>query len=74
MTFRSSDPVNVPLPYRDLLMPQSFLIRLLRMAGRAGKDMLETFDTDDEVSLLAASNACSTEEPTVLELSVTSLP
>ena len=44
------------------------LIRVLRMAGRAGEDMLETFDTDDEVSLLAASNAGSTEEQTVHDL------
>ena len=35
------------------------------MACRAGEDMLETFDTDDEVSLLDASNAGSTEEQTV---------
>lgn len=32
------------------------------MAGRAGGDMLETFNSDDEVSLLAASNAGSTED------------
>lgn len=25
------------------------------MAGRSGEDVLETFDSDDEVSLLAAS-------------------
>ena len=38
------------------------------MAVRAGKDMLETFDSDDGVSLLAASNAGSTEEQTAHEL------
>ena len=38
------------------------------MAGREGEDMLETFDSDDEVSLLAASNAGSTEEQTAHEL------
>ena len=54
VTFRSSDLVNAPVPDRDLLMLQCFLIRVLRMAGRAVEDMLETFGTDDEVSLLAA--------------------
>lgn len=49
-------------------MLQGFLIRVLRMACRAGEDMLETFDTDDEVSLLDASNAASTEKLTVHEL------
>lgn len=34
------------------------------MAGRAGEDMLETLDTDDEVSLLTASNSGSIEEQT----------
>ena len=38
------------------------------MAGRVGGDTLETFDSDDEVSLLAASNAGSTEEQTAHEL------
>ena len=38
------------------------------MAGRSGEDMLETFDSDDEVSLLAASNAGSTEQQTAHEL------
>lgn len=62
VTFTTNDPINAPIPHRDLLMLQCFLIRVLRMAGRAGEDMLETFDTDDEVSLLAASRAGSTEE------------
>ncbi len=34
-------------------MLQSFPIRVLRMAGRAGEDMLETFDTNNEVSSVA---------------------
>ena len=68
VTFRSSDPVNTPLPHRDLLMLQCFLIHVLRMAGRAGEDMLETFDTDDEISLLTTSNAGSAEEQTAHEL------
>ena len=37
------------------------------MAGRAGEDMLEKFDSDDEVSLLATSNAGSREEQPVHE-------
>lgn len=37
-------------------MLQCVLIRVLRMAGRAGEDMLESFDTDDEVSLFAAKH------------------
>ena len=68
VTFRSSDLVNASLPHRDLLMLQCFLIRVLRMAGRAGEDMLETFDTDDEVSLLATSSVGSSEEQAVPEL------
>ena len=68
VTFTTNDPINAPIPHRDLLMLQCFLIRVLRMAGRAGEDMLETFDTDDEVSLLAASNAGSTEVQTAHDL------
>lgn len=47
--FRTTDPQNAPLPNKDLLMLQSFLIRVLRLAGRAGEDMLETFDSDEEI-------------------------
>ena len=68
VTFTTNDPINAPIPHRDLLMLQCFLIRVLRMAGRAGEDMLETFDTDDEVSLRAASNAGSTDEQTAHDL------
>ena len=68
VTFTTNDPINAPVPHRDLLMLQCFLIRVLRMAGRAGEDMLETFDSDDEVSSLAASNPVSTEEQTAHEL------
>lgn len=60
--------VTLTNPHRDLLMLHCFLIRVLRMAGRAGGDIPETFDSDDEVSLLAASNAGSTEEQTAHEL------
>lgn len=37
------------------------------MAGRSGEDMLETFDSDDEVSSLATGNAGSTEQQTAHE-------
>lgn len=40
ITFKTSDPINAPLPNRDLLMLQCLLIRVLRMAGRWGQDML----------------------------------
>lgn len=56
ITFRTNDPVNAPLPSRDLLMLQCLLISVLRMAGRGGQDMLETFDSDDEISSIAASD------------------
>lgn len=56
VTLRSSEPVNAPLPHRDLLKLQCFLIRVMRMASRAGEITLETFDTDCRVSLLTASN------------------
>jgi hypothetical protein len=53
ITFRTNDPVNAPLPDRDLLMLQGFLIRVLRLAGRAGDDMLGTVESDDGVSVAA---------------------
>ena len=43
------DPENFPLPDRDLLSLQCLLIMVLRMAGRAGGDILETYDSDSEV-------------------------
>lgn len=46
-------------------MLQCFFIRVL---GMAGEDILETFDTDDEISSLASSNADSSEEQTVPKL------
>lgn len=49
-------------------MLQYLLIHVLRMAGRSGEDKLETFDSEDEVSLLAASKAGSTEQQTAHEL------
>lgn len=55
ITFRTINPDIAPLPDQDLLRLQSFLIRVLRMAGRFGTDMLETFDSDEEVSSIASS-------------------
>lgn len=62
VTFMSSDLISAPLPQRDLL------VHVLCMASRTGEDMLETFDTDDEVSSVATNNAGSSEEQTVPEL------
>lgn len=62
ITFKKSDPVNAPLPHRDLLMLQSLLIRVLHMAGRGGQDMLETFDSEDDISSLAANGMSPTPE------------
>ncbi|MCJ1344561.1 hypothetical protein MMC31_002764 [Peltigera leucophlebia] len=74
VTITTHDPVIAPLPSRDLLMLQYFLIRVLRMAGRAGADMLETFDSDDEVSSIAAINAGSLEEEPLHELAHSEKP
>lgn len=68
VTFMTNDLINALVPHRGLLMLQFLLIRVLRMADRAGEGMLKTFDSDDEVSLLAASNAGSTEKQTAHEL------
>ncbi|MCJ1348864.1 hypothetical protein MMC31_007097 [Peltigera leucophlebia] len=68
VTFTTNDAINAPVPHRDFLMLQFILIRVLRMACMAAEDMLETFDSDDDVSLLAASNAGSTEEQRAHEL------
>lgn len=56
ITFRTNDPVNALLPNRDLLMLQCLLISVLRMAGRGGQHMLETFDSDDDISSIVASD------------------
>lgn len=55
--FRTSDPVNSLLPHPDSLMVQCFLIRALWMAGRAGQDMLQAYDSEDSVPSVAASDA-----------------
>lgn len=68
VTFTTNDPINSPVRHPDLLVLHCSVIPVLRMAGRAGEDILETFDSDDEISLLAASNAGSTEERIAHEL------
>lgn len=65
VTFTTNDPINAPLPHWDLFMLQCFFIRVLRMALRAGEDMLETFDSDDELS---TSSVGSIEQQTAHEL------
>lgn len=57
ITFRTIDPVNSLLLHLDLLMLQCFLIRALWMVGRAGQDMLQAYDSDDNVPSVAASDA-----------------
>ena len=46
ISFTTHDPENFPLPDRNLLSLQCLLIMVLRMAGRAGGDILETYDSD----------------------------
>ena len=55
VTLRTLDPIKTPLPSLELLNLQCHLVRVLRMAGRAGGDMLETIDSDSDVSSVAAS-------------------
>lgn len=50
------DPISYPLPDRDLLRLQCNLIMVMRMAGRAGHDTLETYDSDSEVPSIATGN------------------
>lgn len=49
------DPENYPLPDRDLLRLRCNLIMVLRMAGRAGGDILETYDSYSEVPSIATA-------------------
>lgn len=62
ITLKKNDPVNGPLPHRDLLTLYSLLVRVLRMAGRGGQDMLETFGSGDDISSLAANGMSPTPE------------
>lgn len=54
ITFKTSDPVKAPLPHRDLMMLQCLLIRVLRIASRGGQDMLQIFNSDDDISSLTS--------------------
>ncbi len=51
------DPENYPLPDRDLLRLQCNLIMVLRMACRAGGDILETYDSDSESEVPSIATA-----------------
>lgn len=50
------DPISYPLPDRDLLRLQCNLIMVMRMAGRAGGDTLETYDSDSELPSIATAD------------------
>jgi hypothetical protein len=49
VSFTTDDPIKFPLPSRELLYLQSTLIRVLRMAGRAGWDVREMNESDRDV-------------------------
>lgn len=59
-TLRTVDPMKTPLPSLDLLNLQCHLVRVLRMAGRAGGDMLETIESDIDLSSVATSDHLET--------------
>ncbi|KAH0544730.1 hypothetical protein FGG08_001097 [Glutinoglossum americanum] len=54
ITFHTDDPIARPLPSRELLRLQYSLIRVLRMAGRAGWDMREMNDSDRDIDSVFA--------------------
>lgn len=53
----TQDPEKYPLPDRDLLRLQCNLIMVLRMAGRAGGDTLETYDSGLELPSIATAGS-----------------
>ncbi|KAH0562852.1 hypothetical protein GP486_002525 [Trichoglossum hirsutum] len=55
VTFRTDDPVLKPLPSRELLWLQCTLVRILRMAGRAGWDMQEMNYSERDVDSIHGS-------------------
>lgn len=57
VTLMTVDPIKTPLPSLDLLNLQCHLVRVLRMARRAGGNMLGTIDSDLDASLVAASES-----------------
>ncbi|MCJ1348738.1 hypothetical protein MMC31_006971, partial [Peltigera leucophlebia] len=62
ITFKTSDPVKAPLPHRDLMMLQCLLIRVLRIASRGGQDMLQIFNSDDDISSLTSITVRETSQ------------
>ena len=60
-TLRTVDPIKKPLPSLELLNLQCHLVRVLRMADRAGGDMLETIESDIDLSSVAASDDLETD-------------
>ncbi|KAH0556327.1 hypothetical protein GP486_005746, partial [Trichoglossum hirsutum] len=68
ITFRTDNPDSRPLPSMELLWLQCTLVRVLRMAGRAGWDALEMnySDTDvDSVRVVSPGNSLILSEATV---------
>lgn len=61
VTLRTVDPIKTPLPSLELLNLQCHLVRVLRMAGRAGGDMLETIESDFDISSVTASGHLETD-------------
>ncbi|KAH0562851.1 hypothetical protein GP486_002524 [Trichoglossum hirsutum] len=61
VTFSTNDPDLYPLPSRELLWLQSCLIRVLRMAGRAGWDMQEMNRSDTDASSIRADEAWASQ-------------
>lgn len=56
VTLRTVDPIKTPLTSLELLNLQCHLVRVLRMADRAGGDMLETIASDFDISSVASSD------------------
>lgn len=53
VTLRTANPIKAPLPSLELLNLQCHLVR---MAGRSGGDMLETIESDFDISSTATSD------------------
>ena len=52
----TKNPTIYPLPDGDLLRLQCNLIKVMRMAGRAGGDILKTYDSDSEIRSIATAD------------------
>lgn len=59
--FGTDDPISSPLPSRELLWLQSCLIRVLRMAGRAGWDMREMNESGSDIDSIGANDGLERE-------------